>query len=141
MLKSSFSDDQLILAARLYYLDGMPQAEIGKFVNVSQAKVSRMLALARERGLVRITVPEYDPRNVALEEDLKRTLGVESVVIRSVPGLRIKDLRQTTGYFAAAVVAGWIKPMGIVALAGGRTLQALVEHMKPPVPTSTAAGI
>jgi deoxyribonucleoside regulator len=135
MLKSSFSDDQLILAARLYYLDGMPQAEIGKFVNVSQAKVSRMLALARERGLVRITVPEYDPRNVALEEDLKRTLGVESVVIRSVPGLRIKDLRQTTGYFAAAVVAGWIKPMGIAALAGGRTLQALVEHMKPPAPS------
>jgi DNA-binding transcriptional regulator LsrR (DeoR family) len=135
MSRSPFSDEQLILAARLYYVDGMPQAEIGKFVNVSQAKVSRMLAMARERGLVRITVPEYDPRNAALEGELRRTLGVESVVVRSVPGLEIRDLRQTTGYFAAPVVAGWIEPMSIIALAGGRTIQALVEHMKPAGPS------
>ncbi len=131
MTRQPYSDDQLILAARLYYLDGLPQAEIGKFVNVSQAKVSRMLALARERGLVRITVSEYDPRNSALEEQLRTRFGVDSVVIRSVPGLKIKDLRQTTGYFAARVVSSWLKSSSIVAIAGGRTLQALIEHMQP----------
>src|SRR5260221_9727886 len=98
-----YSDQQLILAARLYFLDGLPQAEIGKIVNVSQAKVSRMLALARERGLVRITVPEYDPRNGALEDKLRSALGVEAVVIRAISGLETADLRQAVGYFAAPV--------------------------------------
>jgi DNA-binding transcriptional regulator LsrR (DeoR family) len=124
----------LILAARLYFLDGLPQAQIGKLVNVSQSKVSRMLALARERGLVRITVPEYEPRDAALEDALSRALGVEAVVIRAVAGLRIADLRQTLGYFAAPAVAGWMGAAVGVAIAGGRSMQALVEHMKPAGP-------
>jgi DNA-binding transcriptional regulator LsrR (DeoR family) len=131
MAQSPYTDDQLILAARLYFLDGLPQAQIGKLVNVSQSKISRMLALARERGLVRVTVPDYDPRNHALESDLKETLGVGAVVIRAASGLRIQDLRQTLGYFAAPVVSSWIAARSVVAIAGGRTMQSLVEHMKP----------
>ncbi|MCU1234835.1 MAG: transcriptional regulator with sigma factor-related N-terminal domain [Candidatus Solibacter sp.] len=131
MAQSPYTDDQLILAARLYFIDDLPQAQIGKLVNVSQSKISRMLALARERGLVRVTVPDYDPRNGALEKDLKDSLGVSAVVIRSAAGLKIQDLRQTLGYFAASVVSSWIAPRSVVAIAGGRTMQALVEQMKP----------
>lgn len=134
MNATTYSDEQLILAARLYFLDGLPQAQIGKLVNVSQSKVSRMLALARERGLVRITVPEYEPRSAERESELGRALGIEALVIRSVPGLRIPDLRQTLGYFAAPVVAGWMDESSCVAVAGGRSMQALVEHMRPAGP-------
>jgi DNA-binding transcriptional regulator LsrR (DeoR family) len=126
-----YSDDQLVLAARLYFLDGLPQAQIGRLVNVSQSKISRMLALARERGLVRISVPEYEPRASAVEQEVKRTLGLEAVVVRSVAGLRIKDLRQSVGYFAAPLASQWMDEAGIVAVAGGRTIRALVEYMKP----------
>jgi len=59
-------DDELILAARLYFIDGLSQAQVAKLVSASQAKVSRMLAEARARGFVRITVPEYETRDVAL---------------------------------------------------------------------------
>lgn len=127
----SYTDDQLILAARLYFLDGLSQTQVGKLVHVSQSKVSRMLALAQERGIVRVTVPEYEPRELSFEGALKRALGVEAVVVRSVPGLRIKEVRQTLGYFAAPVVSGWMKSAEVVAMAGGRTLRALAEHMKP----------
>ena len=132
MPRLPYSDEQLILAARLYFLDGLPQAEIGKLVNVSQAKVSRMLALARERGLVRITVPDYDPRNAALEDKLRCGLGIEAIVIRSISGLKTEDLRQAIGYFAAPVLGDWIKAARSVAIAGGRTIQALIEQIKQP---------
>jgi len=132
MPRQPYSDEQLILAARLYFLDGLAQVEIGKIVNVSQAKVSRMLALARERGLVRITVPEYDPRSAGLEEKLRCTLGVEAVVIRAISGLRIEDIRRTVGYFASPVVSDWITSARIVAVAGGRTIRAVVEQIKRP---------
>lgn len=141
MTTSIYNDEQLILAARLYFLDGLPQAQIGKLVNVSQSKVSRMLAMARERGLVRITVPEYDSRNGDMEEELGRRLGLEAVVIRTVGGLRAEDLRQTIGYFAAPVIAGWIEAASRVAVAGGRTMQALVDQMKPSQPKHELALI
>jgi DNA-binding transcriptional regulator LsrR (DeoR family) len=57
-----FSDDRLRIVARLYYLDGLGQSEVTKFAKVSPAKVSRLLSLAKERGIVRITVADYDPR-------------------------------------------------------------------------------
>src|SRR5688572_24255161 len=63
-----YTDEQLRLAARLYYIDGMGQTEVARFVNVSQSKVSRLLAQARERGIVRISVAEYEPRHSALEQ-------------------------------------------------------------------------
>lgn len=134
MAREPYSHEQLILAARLYYLDGLSQVEVGKLVNVSQAKVSRMLALAKERGLVRITVADYEPRRSDLEEELGRLLGIEAIVIRSIAGLAIENLRWSVGYFAASAVTGWLASARVVAIGGGRTLQGLVEHLAPRVP-------
>lgn len=125
------SDDQLILTARLYFLEGLGQAQIGKLVNVSQSKISRMLALARQRGLVRVTVPDYEPRDHALERRIQETLGITPVVVRTAGGSKAGDLRQILGYFAASVVAGWIRSGNQVAISGGRTIQAVIENMKP----------
>ena len=61
-MPNDYSDERLRLVSRLYYLDGLGQSEVAKFAHVSQAKVSRLLALARERGIVRITVADYEPR-------------------------------------------------------------------------------
>ena len=66
-MANDYSDDRLRLAARLYYVDGLGQNEVAKFAKVSQAKVSRLLALARERGIVRISVADYEPRRRDLE--------------------------------------------------------------------------
>lgn len=130
-MEDSYSDDQLILTARLYFVEGLPQVQIGKLVNVSQSKISRMLALARQRGLVRVTVPEYEPRNLALEHRIHERFGIESLVIRAAAGSKTKDLRQIMGYFAAPIVSGWIRSGSKVAVAGGRTMQSLIESMKP----------
>lgn len=130
-MHETYSDDQLILAARLYFVEGLPQAQIGKLANVSQSKISRMLALARQRGLVRVTVPEYEPRNFALEHRIQERFGVESLVIRAAAGSKAKDLQQIIGYFAAPIVSGWIRSGSQVAVAGGRTMQSLIESMKP----------
>jgi deoxyribonucleoside regulator len=130
-MDEAYSDDQLILTARLYFIEGLPQAQIGKLANVSQSKISRMLALARQRGLVRVTVPEYEPRNLALEHQLQERLHIESLVIRTAAGSKTKDLRQVMGYFAAPIVSGWIRSGSKVAISGGRTMQSLIESMKP----------
>jgi DNA-binding transcriptional regulator LsrR (DeoR family) len=129
-MPNDYSDDRLRLIARLYYLDGLGQNEVAKFAKVSQAKVSRLLALARERGIVRITVADYEPRRRELEERLRARFGLAAaVVIKSSDGLEGTDLRRAVGHFGAAAVAGLIEPRDIVAVAGGRTIQELAHHL------------
>jgi deoxyribonucleoside regulator len=128
-----YSDDRLRLAARLYYIDGLGQNEVAKFVKVSQAKVSRLLALARERGIVRITVADYEPRHTELEAQIRARFGLGTVVvIKSLEGLTSTDLRRAVGHFASAAIDALIKPGDIVALAGGRTIYELVQHLPQP---------
>lgn len=127
---NSYSDEQLRLAARLYYLDGLGQSEVARFVKVSQAKVSRLLTEARERGIVRISVAEYEPRNEALERSLRREFGLSAVaVIKTVQGATAEDARRTVGHFGARFVAGLLPPESVVAIAGGRSIRDLVHHL------------
>src|SRR5688572_14653473 len=73
-----YTDDRLRLVARLYYMDGLGQSEVARFAKVSQAKVSRLLALAKERGIVRITVADYEPRRRELEAQLIARFGLSA---------------------------------------------------------------
>lgn len=129
-MQNDYSDDQLRLVARLYYLDGLGQTEVAKFVKVSQAQISRMLALARQRGIVRISVAEYSPRNEPLEQELKRKFAFQSVqVIKTAEGGSAEDARRSVAHFAWAHVAGLIPQNGVVAIAGGRTMREFVQRL------------
>lgn len=93
------SDEQIHLAARLYYVDGLGQAEVAKLVRVSQAKVSRLLALAKEKGIVRITVADYEPRNQKLEKEMLSRFGLHhAIVIRTVSGLSAGETRHMVAH-------------------------------------------
>lgn len=129
-MPNDYSDDRLRLVARLYYMDGLGQSEVARFAKVSQAKVSRLLSLARERGIVRITVADYEPRRRETEDRLCARLGLSlAVVIKASDGLAAGDLRRAIGHFAAPAVDALIQPRDVVALAGGRTIHELVHHL------------
>lgn len=125
---NNYSDEQLRLAARLYYLDGLGQNEVARFAKVSQAKVSRLLAAARQRGIVRISVAEYEPRNHELEERLRQAFALKEIaVIKTLEGSEAEDARRAVGHFGASFTAELLPPKGVVAIAGGRTIRELVQ--------------
>ncbi len=129
-MRAEYPDEKLRLAARLYYVDGLGQTEVAKLVKVSQAKVSRLLALARQRGIVRISVAEYQPRAAALEAALVKKLSLDSaVVIKTIEGATGEEARRTLAHFGAAFVAPMIPAHCVVAIAGGRTMRELVQHL------------
>lgn len=132
------SDEHLALIARLYYVDGLGQNDVAKLANVSQAKVSRLLSLAKERGIVRITVAEYDPRRGDLEKQIKTQFSLANVVvIKATKDADSNDLRRAVGYFGAVPVASLLKANDVVAVAGGRTIHELVRH----IPTGTTKAL
>lgn len=66
------SMDLLIKAARLYYLDQQSQSAVARELGLSTSSVSRILAAAREQGVVEIRI--HDPGTLAQVPDLEREL-------------------------------------------------------------------
>ncbi|MCA1684741.1 MAG: hypothetical protein LC745_01895 [Planctomycetia bacterium] len=78
-----------------------------------------MLALAREQRIVRITVAEFEARDLLLKQEPGHALGINAIVIRSVQGLPIAEPRRMIGDFTAPTVLDWLEPADDVAVAGG----------------------
>jgi deoxyribonucleoside regulator len=128
---ATFPDEQLFMVAEMYYGSDMSQAEIARTLGVSQPHVSRMLELTRRRGIVRISIAEFEPRERRLETMLKSRLGLRSVtVIRSEAG-SAEQARQTLAHFGAPVLSRLVESARTTAVAGGRTLCAIARKMKP----------
>ena len=125
------SDDLLASAARMYYLDQLDQRDIGELLGVSRSTVSRLLKSARERGMVRIEVSPYDPRDREREAALREKLGARHAVVIRTTGRPTAQVGRTVGYFAAPAVSELIRAGATIGIAGGRTLAALVRHVPP----------
>jgi len=135
---SRFTDEMLLMTARLYYIDGLPQADVARIMHVSQPQVSRLLSLARNRGIVRISVADYDPRDRQLETALVERFDLQNpIVIKTITGTKMRDLRYTVAHFAAADVTRAISQARTMAIAGGRTLQDLCGQIKDPGPRTS----
>ena len=133
----------------MYYVEELGQHEIAAIMGISRSQISRLLSRARELGIVRISVDDYDPRDRALEAQLtthyrlRRAIAVRipERVDRGLDAPAIKEhVRRAVGYFAAPAVAQLIAPSTTLGLAGGRTLAELVGHLAPPA-GAPAAGV
>ena len=61
----SYNSELLYKVAKLYYTDDLKQESIGRRLNISKYKVSRVFKRAKDKGLVRIEVirPGHEPKN------------------------------------------------------------------------------
>ncbi len=132
---AQYSDDLLRMAATLYHVDGLGQNEVANLVRVSQTKVSRLLAIALERGIVRISVEQYDPRDPGLESRLCARFGLRAAaVIKTAAHATPEAARQTVGHFGAPFVAALLPQSGVVALGGGRSVAEVVQRLRRGLP-------
>ena len=77
-------DQQLLIdAARLYYVDGLDQGQVGERLGLSRSSVSRILHEARSSGLVQIHIVGDDRtvRDGELERRLVRTFGLREALV------------------------------------------------------------
>lgn len=119
--------------ARMYYVDNLGQSEISGIFGISRSTVSRLLTAARQRGIVRITVDDYDPRDHELEEQLVATFGLKQPVVVRVHDSNLEVTRRTVAYFAAPVLAELIHSRRSIGVSGGRTVAQLVHFIEPQI--------
>src|SRR6476646_8944802 len=79
------SPDLRVRAAWLYYVEGMTQEQIARFMNISRAKVIRLLASARDNGIVRIRIEARASEQIALERKLVAAYGLADAMVVPAP--------------------------------------------------------
>jgi len=116
--------------AWLYYHQGLTQQEIGDRLGLSRVKVVRLLARARDEGIVQIRVDHPSLRYVELEERLQEAFGLAGAVI--VPtGETEEQTREAIGQFGAMYLERTVAPGDAVGTAWGVTLRHVARHLRP----------
>jgi len=116
------------LVAELYYARDLRQPEIAEMTGFSVSKVSRILAQAREVGIVRISIDPPTDEQPALARELGERFGVEAWL---TPGRETEPsaAARLCGVAAAEHVADWLPTSGTLGIAGGYTLDALASAL------------
>jgi len=124
-------EEMMRLVAELYYLRDQSQSTIAELTGFSVSKVSRMLGQAREAGIVLITVQPAPDQLIASAERLAAVLDISDAHL--TPGRSDDPLRATRlcAVAAAPWVADELPEAGVLGLAGGYTIAALVDALPP----------
>jgi deoxyribonucleoside regulator len=120
--------DMMRLVAELYYIRELRQPVIAELTGFSISKVSRLLAQAREAGVVRIAVEPPSEERPALADELAKRFGIEVLI---TPG-REPDpaaAARLSGVAAADEVIRALPESGTVGVAAGYTVGAMASAL------------
>lgn len=129
-------DELRLLArvARLYYTDGLRQPEIASQLDLSQARVSRLLKRAEAEGIVRITVAAPPGVFPELEEELQRAYSLKVAFVVDAPGSADDEdrLLQELGAAAAYYLEAVLRSGDVIGISSwSSSLLATADAMRP----------
>ncbi len=117
--------------ARLHHMQGLRQAEIAETLQISQASVSRFLALAEEHGIVRTIVVPPEGFYPELEEGLAAAYGLQAVYVVDITA-RESGVELILGAAAARHLSAELEGGPVLGLTSwSTTLREMARHMEP----------
>ncbi len=124
------SIDTLVKAARLYYEEGLSQGEVARQLGLSGATVSRVLASARDQGIVEVRI--HDPRSPVqrvyeVEQQLADRFGLSLALVGNA-GSETGALR-SVGRLGADLFTERLGQMRRIGLSWGSTLETFVAEV------------
>ena len=137
-----FAASLLYAAAKLYYTEDATQAEVAAQLGTSRATVSRLLAEAKRRGIVRIeVVPPSEIESGDLADRLTRALSLTTVYLSHPlpnPGTGRTIVDVMGGTLAPAVgralTAAGLLPGDVLLVSSGRTVYEVAQFELAPLP-------
>jgi DNA-binding transcriptional regulator LsrR (DeoR family) len=122
------SPDLRVRAAWLYYVEDMTQEQIARFMNISRAKVIRLLASARDNGIVRIRIEDRASEQIALERQLVAAFGLADAVVVPAPADEA-DITTVVGHAAGTYLTDQLKDGMSVGVGWGATLHMSLKAL------------
>lgn len=118
--------------ADMYYNQNLKVTEIAAKLFFSPAKVSRLLAQAREKRVVEINVKRVAGRLTDLEEHLKNIFSLkDAIVINSFKNETHREELEIITDFASQYTAGLLQGRKILGVSNGTSVNLLVSKIQP----------
>ncbi len=121
----------LMQVAKLYYMQQLTQAEIGRRLHTSRSTVSRLLQEARDKGIVKITIEYPWERDDELEKALKGTFGLRDARVLIAYDQSSEESRNGRGLLAAEYLDDIVEDGMILGLSTGRSIASTVQQLSP----------
>lgn len=120
--------DLRVRAAWLYYIEDMTQEQIARFMNISRAKVIRLLASARESGIVRIRIEGRASEQIALERQLVAAFGLSNAIVVPAPADEA-EVATVVGHAAGTYLSDQVKDGMSLGVGWGATLHMSLKAL------------
>ena len=133
---ASAEHDLEVRAAWLYHVERLTQAELARALRVSRARVVRLLAGARDHGVVEVGVDERAGQRIALSRALVRRFGLRQAIVVN-GGVRDDATAHAVGIAAGRYLAGRLRDGLIIGVGWGATL----NHALAPLAGARAARL
>jgi len=131
---SRFPPELLHAAATLYYLEDATQAQVAKRLGTSRPTVSRLLAEARRRGIVRIQVqPVPASTGSSLAREVQAALGLRAAYLAPTPAGIAVGAALAPALGDALRDVG-LQPGDILLVTSGRTVYEAAQASLPQLP-------
>jgi DNA-binding transcriptional regulator LsrR (DeoR family) len=111
----------------MYYEQNMSQDQIARSLITSRSNISRILSVAKKRGIVEIKINESTKRETDIEEMLISRFGLRAALVAKVP--RSTSDYKAVGQLAVQSFLNHLKPRVKVAISWGRSIQAMVDAL------------
>lgn len=137
MSGSPSRDELAFRAAHLYYLQDLTMDVIAAELGVSRSSVSRLLARAKEEGIVRINLHDPTDLGSAAVEDIAKRYNVAAHIVPVPESTSDIDRLDRVAMSAARILTDFFHPTMSLGIAWGSTITAVSRHLTPhAVPSS-----
>lgn len=114
--------------AWLYFIEGLTQDKVAQLLDITRARVIRILAACRENGTVQIRVTGQFSWCVELERKLEARFGLERAVVIPKPH-EVTKTGAMIGAATGAYLENILSDGMTIGLGWGRTLSASLPHI------------
>ena len=116
-------------AAWLYYIEGQTQEQIARHLGINRIRINRILAAARDSGLVQIRVTTPEAGCVALERELCERFDIAEAVVVPSP-IDPENVRRLVAAAGGALLSDRVTDDLSVGVGWGRTLRLSLAFME-----------
>lgn len=119
----------IVKICELYYMRDMSQKEISSVLGISRPQISRIIAAARESGIVSIHINNPFGREAEIEKEIVCRYGLKDALVLNTGGSTSEERLGSFGSEAALLLEDYIPQDTIVGLMSGNTVKSIVDSL------------
>ena len=130
VLMSTMDTEEIIAhVAWYYYNDGLTQGKIAKMLGISRIRVSRLLEMGRQNGLIQVRINSQYQGCLQLQQDLVKTFGL--IEARVIPALEEARPGPRVGMAAAEILIRKLEERDLLAVGWGEAVTTVLKRLSP----------